>query len=90
MAHSKMTKKGKSYYVDKWNPSAKAFIDTCSLCGAQGYNPSIDEEGFVHPAPDKTDFVHRAIRAELTEILSPLPLDRLGRCAQCAKLMDKN
>ena len=43
MSHSKYTKRGKSLYIEKWNPSAKRFINTCVICGAQGYNPSIDD-----------------------------------------------
>lgn len=77
-------------YVENWNPGAKRFINTCSVCGAQGYSPTIDEEGFVF---DKTNNVnnrvHMVIRDELMTILDPLTLDELGRCEQCAKIMDK-
>ena len=88
MSHSKKTKRGYSLYVDQWNPSAKNFINTCQVCGKQGYNPSIDEEGFIHPSATVTDHVHSAIHAELTTIYQPLALDELGRCECCAKLMD--
>ena len=84
MSHSKMTKRGKSYFVEKWNPSAKRFINTCKLCGKEGYSPSIEEEGFTD------DSRRRAMYAELTAIYSPLPLDELGRCEACAAAMDKN
>jgi hypothetical protein len=88
MSHSKNVKRGKSLYVDQWNPSAKRFINTCALCGAQGYAPSIDEDGFVYDeAMQITNFEHRAIRAELQSILKPLALDAFGRCATCAKVM---
>ena len=88
MSHSKMTKKGRSHFVESWNPSAKRFICSCAVCGAQGYDPSIDEDGFVSEN-GVTDHEHRAIRAELKQILSPLPLDHLGRCEICARVMDK-
>ncbi|MBQ8907353.1 MAG: hypothetical protein IJY71_02060 [Clostridia bacterium] len=90
MAHSKKLKRGKSFYVENWNPSAKKFINTCVLCGAEGYNPSIDEEGFLYnEAKTVTNHEHYAIHASLTSILKPLPLDSLGRCPDCAKRMDK-
>ena len=41
MSHSKKTKKDFSLYVEKWNPSAKKFINTCAICNSKGYNPSI-------------------------------------------------
>ena len=88
MSHSKKTKKGKSLYVEKWNPSAKKFISACAVCGKQGYNPSIEEEGFLHPSEGVTNYEHRAIYAEITAIYSPLPLDSLGRCEDCARIMD--
>ena len=83
MSHSKFAKRGKSLYIEKWNPSAKRFINTCIICGAQGYNPSIDDAGFVY-------FEHRAIRDELKRTLNPLSLDSLGRCDNCARLMEKD
>jgi len=89
MARSKTTKRGNSLYVEKLYPYSKKFINVCAVCGTQGYNPSIEEEGFLHPSPSVTDYKHRAIWAELTTILNPLTLDELGRCSQCAKVMDK-
>ena len=79
-----MTKRGYSLYVERWNPDAKRFINTCKLCGARGYSPSIEEEGFLEEA------THRAIYAELTKTLSPLALDELGRCETCARVQDSN
>ena len=84
MAHSKMTKRGYSHYVESWNPGAKRFISTCILCGARGYSPTILEEGFV-TENGKTNYIHRAIRDELTATLKPLQLDELGRCEVCRK-----
>ncbi len=89
MSHSKTTKRGKSLYVDKWNPYAKKYINTCSICGKQGYKPSVDEDGFTNDAKRLSDLEPRVIRSELRKILEPLAVDSMGRCAQCAKLMDK-
>ena len=91
MAHSKYTKRGKSLYVESWNPDAKRFINECKLCGATGYRPSIDDDGFIYDASGKiADFKHRAIRDELQRIMKPLWLDELGRCRDCAARMDTN
>ena len=90
MSHSKTTKRGRSLYVEKWNPAAKKFIQACAVCGAQGYHPGIDDDGFVcNGAGEISDFEHRAIRSELNRVFKPLALDALGRCAECAKRMDK-
>lgn len=90
MSHSKMTKRGRSLYIEKWNSVAKRFINTCSLCGKQGYSPTIDAEGFIFDDARKiADLEHRLIRAELAKVFKPLPLDALGRCPDCAAVMDK-
>lgn len=88
MSHNK-TKRGNSLYVESWNPSAKKHINTCCVCGKQGYKPSIEEDGFIHPSPRVTDYEHAAILVELSKIMQPLELDSLGRCEQCAKVMDR-
>ena len=91
MSHSKKLKRGSSFYVENWNPSAKRFINTCAICGTQGYDPNIDDDGFVYDNSMKiANFEHRAIRQELKSIFEPLELDSLGRCAHCAKIMDKS
>ena len=77
-----MTKRGYSLYVEKWNPDAKRFINTCKLCGHSGYSPSIEQEGFCD------DSTRRAIYVELKKTLLPLALDELGRCENCAKVHD--
>lgn len=91
MSHSKKLKRGSSFYVKNWNPSAKRFINVCAVCGAQGYNPTIDDDGFVYDSSMKiANFEHRAIRQELKSTLNPLGLDSLGRCSHCAEIMDSN
>ena len=88
MSHSKMIKRGESLYVEKWNPSAKRFINTCRLCGAEGYSPTMEEEGFLHDRAGKTDGVHAAIYAHLTSTLRPLPLTEEGICQACARVLE--
>ncbi|MBO5653456.1 MAG: hypothetical protein J6S44_04505 [Clostridia bacterium] len=88
MSHSKMTKRGRSRYVEALHPYAKKFINECRLCGKRGYSPSMEETGFLHPSPDKTNYEHRAIYSALTAILQPLALDDLGRCENCATILD--
>ena len=88
MSHSKKTKRGRSLYIESWNPRARRFIAVCALCGKEGYRPSILEEGFEKEG-GAPHFEHRAIVAELMKIYSPLPLDSLGRCEVCAASMDK-
>ena len=88
MSHSKMTKRGRSLYVEKWNPSAKKYINTCVLCGKQGFAPAILEADFVASPPNKLGDLERpAIRQALTKTLPPLQLDDQGRCADCAERM---
>ena len=88
MSHSKLRKKGESLYINKWNPKAKKFINTCSICGVQGYSPTIKDEGFISPSNDTKDFEHREIFNELISVYKPLALDHLGRCEDCARIMD--
>ena len=88
MSHSKRTKRGKSLYIDKLNARAKKFINICKICGAQGYSPSIEDDGFVNPSNGVEDFEHGAIKYELKKVYTPLALDHLGRCEDCARIMD--
>lgn len=91
MSHSKMTKRGRSHYAESRNPSAKRFINICICCGAKGYSPTIDDDGFIYDSAKKIiDFEHRAIRTELKRVLKPLSLDALGRCTDCAERMDRS
>ncbi len=80
MSHSKMTKRGKSVYLDLWNPEAKKYILTCKLCRHRGYSPVIEEEAFTQTPPNGV------IYYELKKTLPPLSLDEFGRCEQCARL----
>lgn len=84
MSHSKITKRGRSLYVEKWNPSSKKYINTCVLCGYKGYSPVIEQDDFC------STLENIAIYSELSKTLNKLELDTLGRCEQCAKIHDKN
>ena len=46
MSHSKQTKRGFSLYLNNWNPSAKKYINTCCICGSQGFSPVILDQDF--------------------------------------------
>lgn len=46
MSHSKVTKRGYSLYIEKWNPSAKKYINICAVCGHKGYSPVIERDDF--------------------------------------------
>lgn len=81
MSHSKFTKRGRSLYLEQWNPAAKKYINVCKVCGHKGYSPVIEEEGFCDQIPNG------AIYEELTATLPRLPLDEYGRCEQCAKVL---
>ena len=81
MSHSKFRRKGHSLYIDNWNPSAKKYINTCCLCGREGYSPSILETDFIN------SLEREAIYNELTKMFnSSLKLDSFGRCGECAKI----
>ena len=83
MSHSKFTKRGRSLYLDNWNPSAKKYINTCVICGHKGYSPVIDQEDFC-----SQQLGNGVIYRELKKTLTPLPLDNLGRCEECARVQD--
>ena len=83
MSHSKQTKRSYSIYLEKWNKSAKKYINTCKICGHTGYSPVIEDEGFCATLENKVIF------RELTKTLQKLELDELGRCSVCAKVQGK-
>ena len=81
MSHSKLTKRGHSLYLEKWNPAAKKYINICKLCGRRGYRPTIETA-----APSARQ---RLIFAELAKTLPRMELDQWGRCRDCAAIQDK-
>ena len=78
MSHSKHTKRDYSIYIEKWNKSAKKYINTCAICGSKGYSPVIEYD----------DFKDEVIYKELTKTLKKMDLDELGRCEDCARVQD--
>ncbi len=82
MSHSKHTKRSYSLYIEKWDKSAKKYINTCKICGHRGYSPVIEYEDFC------TDWKNEVIFYELSKTLCKLELDELDRCKCCAKMMD--
>ena len=82
MSHSKFNKRGNSLYIQKFNSETKKYINTCVICGCQGYNPSINCDGFAD------NRIRQVMRDELKKTLSALPLDDYGRCENCAKRMN--
>ena len=78
MSHSKHTKRGHSLYIEKWDGAAKKYINTCILCGHQGYDPMIEDKEFRRNARNKV------IYKELTKTLTVIHLDEFGRCETCA------
>ncbi len=83
MSHSKYNKRGRSFYLDNWNPAGKKYILTCALCGKQGYSPAIEE-------PDFCDCLERdIIFGELIRVLpGKLVLNEWGHCEECARRME--
>jgi hypothetical protein len=69
-------------YVSAYNPDTKRFINTCSVCGQQGYAPQVLESNFV------TDLVRQAMRDVLVRNYQPMPLDELGRCVECRRVAE--
>lgn len=88
MTHSKLNKQKFSLYIKKWNPSAKKYVNVCSICGREGYSPVILEEDFYDKSPNVLS-EKREIYKELTRILNQLPLDGVERCEVCAKVQDE-
>ena len=80
MSHSKQTKRGHSLYIEKWSREDKKYINVCAVCGTRGYSPYIAGEDFRR----RNEVVFR----ELSAMMNELPLDSLGRCADCAAVMD--
>ena len=78
---NKLTKRGKSLYIESWNPRSKRFINKCIQCGAEGYKPSILEDGF------DDDLERSAIKRSLIKTLKPLDLDDFGYCEICSGVL---
>ena len=80
MSHSKYTKRGYSLYIEKWNSSAKKYINICAICGHKGYSPVIDDDDFCNSLENKM------IYREFSKTLCQMEIDEFGRCADCARI----
>lgn len=80
MSHSKYTRRGHSWYLEKLHPDAVKYVNTCKVCGFQGYSPVLESE-------DCEEW--HVIRQELMQCYPKLELDELGRCPQCAGVLEK-
>jgi len=83
MSHSKMTRRGKSHYLESWNPSAKRFIVKCGLCGQVGFKPEVLEPSFSLTEKG------RVTRRELEAVLKPLAVNAAGMCESCVSVSTK-
>lgn len=83
MSHSKVIKRGYSLYIEKWNPSAKKYINICAVCGHKGYSPVIERDDFCDGPKN------RVVYRELSKTLCKLELDEFGRCRDCAGVQDE-
>lgn len=64
-------------YLEKWNPAAKKYVNTCAICGSRGYSPAV--EGNLKDTPEYR---------ELKKTLPKMELDDMGRCRECARVQD--
>ena len=83
MSHSKQTKRNYSIYIEKWNRSAKKYINTCAICGYKGYSPVIENDTFCITRKNQVIF------EELSKTLRRLELDEHRRCNDCASVQDR-
>lgn len=84
MSHSKLIKRGRSLYIDRWNPAAKKYIHSCCVCGQKGYRTEIENDSFCCTREKQ------AIFNVLVKTMSRLSLDEWGRYADCAGVQDTN
>lgn len=89
MSHSKYNKRGRSLYLDSWNPNAKKYVNECKICGYKGYSPVIEQPDFLSSEDPFAFSVNKAIYEELTKTFSVLELDEFGRCKDCARIQNK-
>ena len=80
MSHSKYTRRGHSWYLEKLRRDAVKYVNTCKVCGFRGYSPSLESEDCT---------LWRVIRGDLMQCYPKLELDELGRCPQCAGILDR-
>jgi hypothetical protein len=69
---------------------AKRFINTCIICGRQGYAPQIDDADFVSESMMFHGLVREILQSQLREYFNLLPLDEAGRCEGCSANANSN
>jgi hypothetical protein len=58
-------------------PSSVKWINTCALCGAQGYRPELNNHKFVAAVLDY----------QVKKVFDELTLDERGLCPKCSPLV---
>jgi hypothetical protein len=89
-------KRGQSFYGEVLDPSAKKYLNQCSLCGRVGLSPSaldvdydaVKQDKTVKPNLKMTKIIHKIAIGRLQRVYEPLPLDQFGRCEVCAKVSE--
>jgi hypothetical protein len=78
MSHSKPQNRGKSLYLENWNPRAKSYLLACAKCGHIGFSPSILDPGFDDTLEKK------AIKKALVGTHRSIHINDAGVCEQCS------
>jgi hypothetical protein len=55
-------------------PDLNRWLNVCITCGMRGYKPELPDN--IYPGPN-------VAADHLRQFFPPLPVDELGRCAQC-------
>jgi hypothetical protein len=72
MSQSKEKERGKSNYLDDFNPAARRHVVACISCGKRGSNPATLENE-----------TNPYIVQEISRMFEPLSLDDSGVCDVC-------
>lgn len=79
MSHSKLKKRGQSFWLNEKFPFARKLIVGCVVCGKEGYSPKILEPNFAEASTN-----NRLAQMLLVENLNCLEVNELGVCRECA------
>jgi hypothetical protein len=60
-------------------PWFKQWVVACTACGRKGWSATFDVDAYF-----ETQGVHSSWRTRFEEAYEVLPLDDLGRCAECS------
>jgi hypothetical protein len=86
-------RRGQSFYAEVLDPSAKRFLNQCSLCGRVGLKPEAGGVDYHAIRDEKTVKEHQKLDklmqkiavGSLQRVYEPLLLDKFGHCEICAK-----